>query len=255
MPDIDIDFDDRRRGEMVRYAADKWGQRPGRPGHHLRHHQNQSGAEGFGADPLRPARVRDRRPDHQGAAAGDHGQRHSAVGHHRPQPRAVQGSRRGPRPDRHRPRRPHHLPDRARPGGSDPQRRRARLRGDHEQRAADRGDPAVEAAAGRRHHHRLGLPVVRGHRPAEDGLPRPAQPDDHRRRDREHQGQQGHRPRPGIACRSTTRPPTSCWAAATRWACSSSTAGRCATCCAACSPPGSRTSSRSSRCTGPARWA
>ena len=26
MPDIDIDFDDRRRGEMVRYAADKWGQ-------------------------------------------------------------------------------------------------------------------------------------------------------------------------------------------------------------------------------------
>ena len=26
MPDIDIDFDDHRRGEMVRYAADKWGQ-------------------------------------------------------------------------------------------------------------------------------------------------------------------------------------------------------------------------------------
>ncbi len=25
MPDIDIDFDDRRRGEMVRYATDKWG--------------------------------------------------------------------------------------------------------------------------------------------------------------------------------------------------------------------------------------
>ena len=42
--------------------------------------------------------------------------------------------------------------------------------------------------------------------------------------------------------------------AATRWACSSSTVGRCAICCAACSPPASRTSSRSSRCTGPARW-
>ena len=26
MPDIDIDFDDRRRGEMVRYAAERWGQ-------------------------------------------------------------------------------------------------------------------------------------------------------------------------------------------------------------------------------------
>ena len=25
MPDIDIDFDDRRRGEMIRYASDKWG--------------------------------------------------------------------------------------------------------------------------------------------------------------------------------------------------------------------------------------
>ncbi len=202
-PDIDIDFDDRRRGEMVRYAAEKWGSdrvaqvitfgtiktkaalkdsarihygqpgfaiadritkalpppimakdiplsgitdidpipgwsavravpqpgtpvgarhryrlrrpsarrdgalrrrqvglRPRRPGHHLRHHQNQSGAEGLGAHPLRPARVRDRRPDHQGAAAADHGQGHSAVGHHRPGPRAVQGGRRGPRSDR-----------------------------------------------------------------------------------------------------------------------------------------------------------
>ncbi|BCI88818.1 hypothetical protein NIIDMKKI_40240 [Mycobacterium kansasii] len=37
--------------------------------------------------------------------------------------------------------------------------------------------------------------------------------------------------------------------------CSNSTVGRCATCCAACSPPGSRTSSRCSPCTGPARWA
>ena len=71
----------------------------------------------------------------------------------------------------------------------------------------------------------------------------PAQPDDHRRRAGEHQGQQGNRARPGVACRSTTAPPTNCSAAATRSACSSSTAGRCVTCCAACSPPGSRTSS------------
>lgn len=56
-------------------------------------------------------------------------------------------------------------------------------------------------------------------------------------------------------CRWTTRPPMSCWAAATPWACSSSTAGPCATCCAACSRPGSKTSSPLSRCTGPARWA
>ncbi len=49
----------------------------------------------------------------------------------------------------------------------------------------------MEAAAGRGHHHRLGLPGVRGHRSAENGLPGPAEPDDHRRRDRQRQGQQG----------------------------------------------------------------
>ena len=97
MPDIDIDFDDRRRGEMVRYATEQVGQRPGRPGHHLRHHQDQGGDQGLGAGPVRPARLRHRRPDHQGAAAADHGQGHPAVRHHRPDPRAVQGGRRGPR--------------------------------------------------------------------------------------------------------------------------------------------------------------
>ena len=185
----------RRDGALRRRQV---GPRPGRAGDHLRHHQNEGGAEGFGPNPLRPARFRDRRPDHQGAAACRHGQGHSAVGYHRPHPRPLQGSRRDPRPDRHRSRRPHHLRDRPRPRGPDPQRRRARLRGDHELRAADRGDPAVEAAAGRRHHHRLGLSVVRGHRPVEDGLPRPAEPDDHRRRAGEHPGQQGDRTRPGV---------------------------------------------------------
>ena len=119
----------RRDGALRRRQV---GTRPGRAGDHVRHHQNQGGAEGFGPDPLRPARFRDRRPDHQGAAARHHGQGHSAVGHHRPHPRAVQGSRRGARPDRRRSRRPHHLRDRPRPGRPDPQRRRARLRGDHE---------------------------------------------------------------------------------------------------------------------------
>ena len=38
-------------------------------------------------------------------------------------------------------------------------------------------------------------------------------------------------------------------------ACSSSTAARCATCCAGWRPPSSTTSPRSARCTGPARWA
>ena len=71
----------------------------------------------------------------------------------------------------------------------------------------------------------------------------PAEPDDHRRRAGEHQGQPGHRARPGIAAARRRPPPTNCSAAETLSACSSSTAARCATCCAACSPPGSRTSS------------
>ncbi len=171
-PDIDIDFDDRRRGEMLRYAANKWGSDRVAQVITFGTIKTKAALKDSARVQLRPARLRDRRPDHQGAAAADHGQGHPALGHHRPDPRAVQGSRRGPGSDRHRSRRAHHLRDRARPGGPGPQRRRARVRGDHELRAADRRDPAVAAAAGRRGHHRLGLPVVRGHRPAEDGLPR-----------------------------------------------------------------------------------
>ena len=102
MPDIDIDFDDRRRGEMLRYAANKWGS------------DRVAQVITFGTIKTKAAlkdsaRVhygqpgfRHRRPHHQGASAADHGQGHPAVGYHRPQPRAVQGSRRGPQPARHR---------------------------------------------------------------------------------------------------------------------------------------------------------
>ena len=85
----------------------------------------------------------------------------------------------------------------------------------------------------------------RGDRAAEDGLPRPAQP----RRDRG-----GARHRRGVvrrsgptspACRSTTRAPTRCSSAATRWACSSSSRTGCATPCARSSPRSSTTWSRS----------
>ena len=48
--------------------------------------------------------------------------------------------------------------------------------------------------------------------------------------------------RPRRRRRWTTRRPTSCWPAATRSACSSSTAGRCAPCCADGARPSSRTS-------------
>ena len=57
------------------------------------------------------------------------------------------------------------------------------------------------------------------------------------------------------ACRWTTAPPTTCWPGATRWGSSNSTADRCGRCCAACGRTTSRTSPRSARCTGRARWA
>ena len=61
--------------------------------------------------------------------------------------------------------------------------------------------------------------------------------------------------RPRRPCRWTTSPPMTCWPGATRWASSSSTAARCGPCCAACGRTTSRTSRRSARCTGRARWA
>ena len=54
--------------------------------------------------------------------------------------------------------------------------------------------------------------------------------------------------------RSTTRRRSSCCSGATRSACSSSKAGRCARSCARSRPRPSRTSARSWRSTGPGRW-
>jgi DNA polymerase III subunit alpha len=54
---------------------------------------------------------------------------------------------------------------------------------------------------------------------------------------------------------STTLRPTSCSPAATRWRCSSSSRAACASCSSARNPTASRTSSRSPRCSAPARWA
>ena len=85
---------------------------------------------------------------------------------------------------------------RARAGGPGPQRRGARLRGDPLLGAAAGRHPAVEARR-RLGHHRLGLPVVRGDRPAQDGLPGSAHPHRRRRRGR-------MRWRPTTASRSTT---------------------------------------------------
>ena len=77
MPDIDIDFDERGRADVIRYVTQKWGARQGRPDHHLRDDQGQGRDQGLDPGPRLPLRAR--RPDHQGVPAGGHGQGHPAV--------------------------------------------------------------------------------------------------------------------------------------------------------------------------------
>ena len=82
MPDFDIDFDERRRGEVIRYVSDKYGDDRVVDDRHLRHHQGQAGGQGLLADPRLP--VRDGRPHHQGDAGRGDGQGRPAQGHLRP---------------------------------------------------------------------------------------------------------------------------------------------------------------------------
>ena len=131
---------------------------------------------------------------------------------------------------------------------------RARLRGDHVQRTAARPHPDHEARAGRRDHHAVRLPDLRDARPAEDGLPRAAEPHGHRRRDPNIKANRGETIAIEQLAARRRRTPTGCSPAATRSASSSSTAARCARCCARWPQPRSRTSPPSLRCTGPGRW-
>ena len=169
-PDIDLDFDERRRGEVMRYTVDKWGE------------ENVAQVITFGTIKTKAA-IKD-------AARVLHGQPGFAIadriskalpppimakdiplsGIFNPSPRALRRGHRGAHARRDRSRgRPDHG-HRARPGGPRPQRGCARLRGDPLRGAAARRHPAVEARR-RLGDHRLGLPVVRGDRPPQDGFP------------------------------------------------------------------------------------
>ena len=79
MPDVDIDFDERRRGEVIRYVTDRWGE------------DKVAQIATFGTIKAKAA-IKDsarvlgypvlgRRPDHQGHAAGRDGQGHPALRH------------------------------------------------------------------------------------------------------------------------------------------------------------------------------
>ena len=92
------------------------------------------------------------------------------------------------------------------PGGPQAAVGGARGRRHHVLRAAARPDPDHEAGAGRRDHHPVRLPDLREARPDQDGLPGAAQPDHPGRRGGQHPGQPRRDRWSWRTCRSTTRP-------------------------------------------------
>ena len=169
-----------RRGDPLRHREVRRGAR--RPDRHLRHHQGQAG--GQGRLPRHGLPVLDGREAHQGDAPGDHGQGHPAGGDLRQEPQALRRGGRVPPGPRRGPAGAGGRQDRARARGPEAAVGRARGRRDHVQRAPDGPHPDHAPRAGRPDHHPVRLPELRDARPGQDGLPRPAQPHDPRRRAR-----------------------------------------------------------------------
>ena len=165
MPDIDMDFDSRYRGEMIRYAAREVRPRPRRPDHHVLH--DQGAGRGARRRPGARLPVRRRRQDRQAHAAADHGPRHAAARLPRAEPevrRRLQDGRRAARactttdPDAKRVIDVATGPRRAAPPGRHPRRRG----GDHP-RAAHRvpADPAQARGRAGRSRTRRSSPSTR----------------------------------------------------------------------------------------------
>ena len=95
MPDFDIDFDERRRGEVIRYVTEKYGD--DRVAQIVTYGTIKAKQAIKDAGRVLGLPVRDGRPDHQGDAAGRDGQGRPAVRHLRPAAQAVLRGRRVPR--------------------------------------------------------------------------------------------------------------------------------------------------------------
>ena len=197
MPDIDIDFDERRRGDVIRYVTEKYGD--DRVAQIITYGTIK--AKAAVKDSARvlgfPYALGDRITK-AFPPAGD-GQGHPAVRDLRRRPSALRRGGRDPGAVRGRARGQAGAGDGARAGRPDPAGGRARGRRDHEQGAAARSRADLEAAGRRRDHHPVRLPELRGPRAAQDGLPRPAQPDDPGRRAGRDQVEPGRHDRPGNA--------------------------------------------------------
>ena len=241
-PDFDIDFDERRRGEVIRYVSDKYGEdkvaqivtygtikakqalkdaarvlgKPFSLGERLTKAfpEPLQGRDMSLAAAFDPASDRyNEAQDFRSAIEAD------------PDAQETLDLARGPR---------------------EPQAPVGRPRGrrHHVERAAHRHHPHHAPGAGRRDHHPVRLPDVRGPRARQDGLPGAAHPDAPRRRAGEPRRTTARASSSSRTSRSRTRRPSRCWAGATPSASSSSTAWRCGSCCARCGRTRSRTSRR-----------
>ena len=192
MPDIDMDFDERRRSEMIRYATQRYGEERVAQIVTYSHDQGQGRPEGLGPRARPP--VRGGGEADQGACRRPSWARtsrwpgSSTPGHARYKeaarlPRALR-ERGGPARGR-----------RHRTWARGPAAAVGRARGRRHPlgRAAARRHPDHAPRAGRLDHHPARHGGLRVPRPAQDGLPGPAQPDDPRRRAAPHRGQQGRR--------------------------------------------------------------
>ena len=220
LPDIDIDFCERRRGEVIEYVTREVRPRERRADHHLRDD------EGARRGPRRGARhghpVRRRRPRRQGDSAGA---RHDA--------------REGARSRARRSRRCSRRTSGSRSCSTVAQRLEGMTR--HASvhaagvviapRPLTEFVPLYKIAEGR-NRHAVGDEGGRARRPPEDGLPRAQHADADRRLPRTRSSAPRTSTSTSTRSRSTTRRPTSCSATARPTACSSSRARACASCCA-----------------------
>ena len=191
MPDFDIDFDERRRGEVIRYVTDKYGE------------DRVSQIVTYGTIKAKQAVKDASRVLGYPFAVGERitkampppvmGKDVPLSGLFDPEHKRYSRGRGVPGPGRRRRRGRQGGRDRARAGGSEAAVGRARGRRDHVVRPADRHHPDHAPRAGRRDHHPARLPDVRGARADQDGLPRAAQPHRARRRRRQHPAQPGLR--------------------------------------------------------------
>ena len=194
MPDIDIDFDERRRGDMIRYATEKYGE------------ERVSQIITYGTIKAKAAVKDAARVLGYPYALGDRitkAMPPAVMGKDIPLAGIFDTEARAATP---RPRSSARstTPTRTSSGSSTPPRARgpqaavgrARRRRHPVARAAARRHPDPAPRAGRRDHHPVRHGRLRGARPAQDGLPRPAQPHRPRRLPRAHQEQPRRERRP-----------------------------------------------------------